>query len=73
MSTSSNKRVTGTVKWFNADKGYGFIEQPGQPDIFVHYSGIEGKGFKSLETGEEVEFEVVDGRKGQEAMSVRRL
>src|ERR1043165_4739164 len=56
-------RITGKVKWFNNSKGYGFIEQPGSSDIFVHYSAIQGDGFKSLEEGQEVEFEVMQGPK----------
>ena len=63
-------RLTGTVKWFNNAKGYGFIEQPGSPDIFVHYSAIEEKGFKSLEEGQKVEFEAQQGKKGMEATNV---
>jgi len=66
-------RLTGTVKWFNNAKGYGFIEQPGSPDIFVHYSAIEEKGFKSLEEGQKVEFEVVLGPKGPQAEKVTKL
>src|ERR1043166_8845904 len=57
-------RITGKVKWFNNSKGYGFIEQPGSSDIFVHYSAIQGEGFKTLEEGQEVEFEVTQGPKG---------
>src|SRR5205807_1993902 len=60
-------RITGKVKWFNNSKGYGFIEQPGSSDIFVHYSAIQGDGFKTLEEGQEVEFEVTQGRKGRHA------
>lgn len=65
-----NERVRGTVKWFNADKGYGFITQPGGPDLFVHYSAIQGNGFRTLEEGAEVEFEIVDGKKGKQASNV---
>jgi cold shock CspA family protein len=57
-------RITGKVKWFNNSKGFGFIEQPGSSDIFVHYSAIEGDGFKTLEEGQEVEFEVTESPKG---------
>jgi cold shock protein len=60
----------GTVKWFNNAKGYGFIEQPGEQDIFVHYSAISGDGYKSLIQGQEVEFEVMDGPKGPQAENV---
>jgi CspA family cold shock protein len=63
-------RITGKVKWFNNSKGYGFIEQPGSSDIFVHYSAIQGDGFKTLEEGQEVEFEVTQGPKGPQAEKV---
>ncbi|MGQ0431656.1 MAG: cold-shock protein [Microthrixaceae bacterium] len=63
--------ATGTVKFFNNDKGYGFITQENGPDVFVHFSNIEGEGFKSLEEGQKVEFEVAPGRKGDEATGVR--
>ena len=63
--------ATGTVKFFNNDKGYGFITQEGGPDVFVHFSNIEGEGYKSLEEGQKVEFEVAPGRKGDEATGVR--
>lgn len=64
--------ATGTVKFFNAEKGYGFISRGEQEqDLFVHYSQIEGAGFRSLEEGQQVEFEVGEGRKGEEAQSVR--
>jgi len=63
----------GTVKFFNAEKGYGFITVPGQDDVFVHYSNIEGEGYRSLEEGQNVEFEVGPGRKGPEALSVRKV
>ena len=66
-------RITGKVKWFNNAKGYGFIEQPGSGDIFVHYSAIEGEGFKTLEQGEEVEFEVTQGPKGPQAEKVNKV
>jgi CspA family cold shock protein len=67
-------RVTGTVKWFNAEKGYGFIvRDDGQKDCFVHHSAIEGTGFKTLNEGERVEFEIVDGQKGPAAANVTRL
>ncbi len=62
--------VKGRVKWFNASKGYGFITQENGDDIFVHFSAIQGEGFKSLEEGEEVEFEVSSGEKGPQAANV---
>src|SRR5207237_9847825 len=65
-------RLTGKVKWFNNSKGYGFIEQPGSSDIFVHYSAIQGDGFKTLEEGQEVEFEVTQGPKGPQAEKVTK-
>jgi cold shock protein len=63
----------GTVKWFNAEKGYGFIETEGGNDVFVHYSAIQGNGFKSLEEGQRVEFEVVEGQRGPQAANVNKL
>ena len=60
----------GVVKWFDTKKGFGFIEQPGGDDVFVHYSGIAGDGFKSLRAGEEVEFEIAKGPKGPQATNV---
>jgi CspA family cold shock protein len=66
-------RITGKVKWFNNSKGYGFIEQPGSSDIFVHYSAIQGDGFKTLEEGQEVEFEVTQGPKGPQAEKVIKM
>ena len=61
----------GTVKWFNSAKGFGFISQPdGAPDVFVHHTGIAGSGFKSLEEGEKVTYEVTQGRKGPQAVNV---
>jgi cold shock protein len=62
---------TGTVKWFNDDKGYGFIAQEGGDDVFVHHSAIAGEGFKSLAEGAKVEFEVEQGPKGLQAQNVR--
>ena len=61
----------GTVKWFNAEKGFGFIYREGGDDVFVHFSAIEGTGYKSLEEGQRVEFEVGPGRKGDEARDVK--
>ena len=63
----------GTVKWFNAEKGFGFISREGADDVFVHFSAIEGTGYKSLEEGQRVEFEVGPGRKGEEARDVKIL
>ena len=62
----------GTVKWFNNDKGYGFITQEGGEDVFVHFSAIQAQGFKSLTEGERVEFEVTRGPKGLQAANVRK-
>ena len=63
----------GTVKWFNADKGYGFITpDDGSEDLFVHYSGIVGDGFKSIEEGEKVTYEAAQGRKGMQAQNVSK-
>ncbi len=63
----------GTVKWFNASKGFGFIEVEGGNDVFVHFSAIQGDGFKSLEEGERVSFEVVDGARGPQAANVSKI
>ena len=63
--------ATGTVKWFSSEKGYGFISQEGGPDVFVHFSGIEGAGYKNLEENQQVEFEVTQGPKGLQATNVR--
>lgn len=64
---------TGTVKFFNAEKGYGFISREGGEDVFVHYSNIAGSGYRSIDEGQQVEFEVGPGRKGDEALNVRAI
>lgn len=64
------ERETGTVKWFNSRKGFGFIEREGADDVFVHYSTIQGDGFKNLEEGQKVEFTVTEGDKGPQAENV---
>jgi CspA family cold shock protein len=63
----------GTVKWFNGEKGYGFIEVEGGNDVFVHFSAIQGEGFKTLDEGQRVEFEIVDGSRGPQAENVVKL
>ncbi len=63
----------GKVKWFNAEKGFGFIEREDGDDVFVHFSAIQGEGFKSLEEGQKVEFEVVEGNRGPQAANVTKL
>ena len=63
----------GTVKWFNGEKGFGFIAQDGGPDVFVHYSSIEVSGFKNLEENQRVEFDLAQGPKGPQATNVRPL
>ena len=65
-------RVTGKVKWFDAKKGFGFIEHEGGKDVFVHYSSISGDGFRTLEDGEKVEFDLVEGAKGLQAQNVTK-
>ncbi|MGH3826406.1 MAG: cold-shock protein [Pseudonocardiaceae bacterium] len=64
--------ATGTVKWFNAEKGYGFITQDGDgPDVFAHFSAIDAKGYRSLDEGQKVEFEITQGAKGPQAANIR--
>jgi CspA family cold shock protein len=63
----------GTVKWFNPEKGYGFIRRDDGEDVFVHYSAIAGEGFRSLEEGQRVEFEVTEGKKGPQAANVTKV
>jgi len=65
--------LKGTVKWFNAEKGYGFISVDGGDDVFVHFSAIQGEGFKTLEEGQAVEFEITQGNRGPQAANVIKL
>ena len=65
-----SERIIGTVKWFNGSKGYGFIEREGGEDVFVHFSAIQGDGFRNLEEGQRVEFNVEQGAKGPQATNV---
>ena len=67
------QRITGTVKWFNAQKGFGFIAREGGADVFVHHTAIQGEGYRELVEGERVEFEVTQGPKGPQASEVVRL
>ena len=71
MNEKSNLLTTGTVKFFNAEKGFGFISREQGDDVFVHFSNILGEGYKSLDEGQRVEFDVAPGRKGEEAQNVR--
>ena len=66
----SQERMQGTVKWFNAEKGYGFISQENGDDLFVHYSEIQGSGYRTLDEGTKVEFLITEGRKGKQASEV---
>ncbi|WP_078553392.1 cold-shock protein CspD [Bacillus alkalicellulosilyticus] len=66
-------KATGSVKWFNAEKGFGFIEVEEGNDVFVHFSAITGEGFKTLEEGQQVEFEIVEGNRGPQAENVVKL
>jgi CspA family cold shock protein len=63
--------ATGVVKWFSSEKGFGFISQEGGPDVFVHFSSITGEGYRNLEEGQQVEFEITQGQKGPQAANVR--
>jgi CspA family cold shock protein len=68
-----SERVTGTVKWFSRQKGYGFIEREGGDDVFVHFSAIQGEGFRNLEEGDQVEFTIESSPKGPQAAEVVRI
>src|SRR5258708_25998324 len=70
-ATEKVKMAQGMVKWFNGDKGYGFIAVEGGPDVFVHFSAITGSGYRSLEEGQKVEFDITQGQKGPQAENVR--
>ena len=72
LARARTRRITGKVKWFNNAKGYGFIEREGGNDVFVHFSAIQGSGFRTLEEGQAVEFEIVDGPKGPQAGNVTK-
>ncbi|MGG3470686.1 cold-shock protein [Neobacillus pocheonensis] len=63
---------TGKVKWFNGEKGFGFIERDGGDDVFVHFSAIQGEGYKTLDEGQEVTFEIENGQRGPQAVNVRK-
>jgi cold shock protein len=69
----SDALATGSVKWFNGEKGFGFISREDGPDVFVHFSAIQGSGYRTLEEGQAVEFDVGPGRKGEEAQNVRLI
>jgi len=71
QAKGSPMATQGTVKWFNSEKGFGFIQREGGDDVFVHFSAIQGDGYRSLEDGQRVEFDVAPGRKGEEAQNVR--
>ncbi len=73
MKRAESPLATGTVKFFNSEKGYGFISRESGDDVFVHYSNIQGSGYKSLDEGQQVEFDVAPGRKGEEAQNVRPI
>jgi len=68
-----SEKISGTVKWFNESKGFGFIEREGGPDVFAHYSAITGAGFRTLTEGQKVEFTVADGAKGPQAEDIQPL
>lgn len=72
-TSNMSNTVTGTVKWFNESKGFGFIEQQNGPDVFAHFSAITGDGFRTLIEGQKVEFVVTDGQKGPQAENIKPL
>lgn len=72
-ASKEGRLAQGTVKWFSNEKGYGFIARPDGDDVFVHFSAIEGDGYRTLNEGQEVEFDIVDGPKGQQAANVRPI
>ena len=71
--TKQVERIKGTVKWFNNAKGYGFLGREGGADVFIHYSAITSEGYKSLQEGDQVEFEIVQGQKGPQAANVTKV
>jgi CspA family cold shock protein len=73
VATGDGTRMQGAVKWFNESKGFGFIQDDGGEDVFVHFSAIQGDGFRTLQQGERVEFDVVPGAKGKQAANVVRI
>ena len=72
IHTGGNNMLQGTVKWFNGEKGYGFIQTGEGQDVFVHFSAIQGEGFKTLEEGQKVTFEIVEGNRGAQAANVQK-
>ena len=72
IHTGGNNLVQGTVKWFNGEKGFGFIEREGGEDVFVHFSAIQTEGYKSLEEGQKVTFEITQGNRGAQAANVQK-